>query len=127
MNLDDSIRTGFVDKRAQSFASLQPGFIINGNSQKVLGHLDRKIRESNRFWFSVAFITSSGVMSLHEALKQFCQNTNNKGKIFVSDYLGFTAPEALKKINENFEYLDVRMYRGNDYHGKGFYFRIKKI
>ena len=78
--------------------------------------------ECENFWFSVAFLSKSGVAVLQNTLQKL-DKKNIKGKILVSQYLNFTQPEALKTLLK-FKNIEIRMVSNIDYHGKGYLFKI---
>jgi len=49
------------------------------------------------FYFSVAFVTTSGVATIINKLQEL-EKRNIKGQILVSQYLNFSQPEALKRL-----------------------------
>ena len=123
--LTSSLRTGFIDKDLDSKTLLQPTFVINDKitGTKVLSYILQRLDVCDDFWISVAFLTTSGVASLHNSLKNYSSLNKGKGQIFVSDYLSFTQPEALRRISR-FENIEVRLLSGYDFHGKVYLFRI---
>lgn len=48
---------------------------------------------------SVAFVTMSGITPLLEVFKDL-EKRGVKGKILTTDYLVFSEPKAIKKLNE---------------------------
>ncbi len=123
--LEKSVKTGFLNSNQESRILYQPNFILNNqkNSSKVLSYLIQRLEVCDSFWLSAAFLTTSGVAALHNVLKSFSNRTNGKGKIYVSDYLTFTQPEALRKIRR-FEGIDIKFLVGKAFHGKGYLFKI---
>ena len=67
-------------------------------------------------------LTTSGLASLHNALKLFSDKGKGEGKIYVSDYLTFTQPEALRRIRQ-FRNIETRILVNKAYHGKGYLFK----
>ena len=51
------------------------------------------------FQISVAFITMNGITPLLQTLKEL-EKRNIKGEILTTNYLNFSEPKALKKLNE---------------------------
>ena len=122
--LVNAAKTGLIDKSWKSKNNLQPPFVLNDfkKGQKVLTYVTNRLELCDEFLFSAAFLTNGGVAVLQNSLKEFSRE-GKKGKIFVSDYQYFTDPQALKKIFK-FESVETRLFRGQDFHGKGYLFRI---
>ena len=93
------------------------------NGIKVLNTIEEQLRFCNEFLISVAFITNSGVSCLLESLKNL-NNKGIKGKILTSDYLYFSDPSALKKLN-SYDNIDIRIFKCDNigFHTKGYIFK----
>lgn len=119
----DSLRTGFINKSSSSKEDYRPSFLVNDPKRKlkVLTTVESELKKSDFFWFSVAFVTSSGVAVLINTLEELRQR-GVRGKILVSKYLNFSQPEALKKLLQ-FENIELRIMEEDNYHGKGYIFR----
>ena len=104
--------------------SLQPHLVLNNFSagEKTLSTIISNLEKCESFWFSVAFLSKSGVAVLQNTLEKLEQK-NIKGKILVSQYLNFTQPEALKTLLK-FKNINIRIATDIDYHGKGYLFKI---
>ncbi len=93
--------------------------------QKVLNTLERELADCEAFYLSVAFITSGGITPLLEVLKTLNQR-KIKGQIITSDYLLFSEPKALNKL-ETFDNIELRMYQSTKhqtgFHTKGYIFQ----
>ena len=124
-DLKKSITTGFLDHSFDSMRQMQPKFILNDriNGTKVLSYLLERLEVCDSFWLSAAFLTTGGLSTLHNSLKRFSEKANGEGKIYVSDYLTFTQPEALRRLRQ-FQNIDSRLLIGKDFHGKGYLFKI---
>ena len=94
---NNSLQTGFVDKNILSDLAYQPELLVNQKSppKKVLSSILHELENCNQFYISVAFVTTSGVATIINKLKEL-ENREIKGEILVSQYLNFTQPEALK-------------------------------
>ena len=64
--LAKSIETGFIDLQVHSDKAYHPEILTNDpvKHQKVLTTIIRELEQCDEFWFSVAFITTSGVATL---------------------------------------------------------------
>jgi HKD family nuclease len=124
-DLEKSLKTGFLDRSFDSQRQMQPDFILNDRikGSKVLSYLLERLDVCDSFWLSAAFLTTSGLSTLHNSLKKFSDKANGEGKIYVSDYLAFTQPEALRRIRQ-FKNIDSRLLVGKEFHGKGYLFKI---
>lgn len=126
-DLSRSIQTGFIDYQIQSKKDYRPELILNSKEKgkKVLTTIEKELRSCDEFWFSVAFLTSSGFATLANALKELEEKGVN-GKILVSQYLNFTQPEALKKISQ-LKNIELKIMTKGDFHSKGYLFKNNDI
>ena len=105
-------------------------FIINNSKYnvKVISTLQTELENCEEFYISVAFITESGITPLLQTLKEL-EETNIPGKILTTDYLFFSEPKALRKLNQ-LKNIDVRLYsvneKGYGFHTKGYIFKNKE-
>lgn len=125
--LSKSIQTGFIDQRIQSDKSYRPELLTNDYKQgkKVLSTIKRELETCDEFWFSVAFVTTSGMATLMNTLLEL-EKKNVKGKILASQYLNFTHPEALKRIKQ-FTNIELRIATEGAFHSKGYLFKNKGV
>ena len=126
-NLADSLRTGFIDKTLPSYKEYLPQLLVNDKSEgkKVLTTIIQELNNCEEFWFSIAFITKSGIATLIETLIDL-QKKGIKGKILVSQYLNFTQPEALKTLLK-FDNIELKIAVDNAFHSKGYLFKNKEV
>ena len=126
-NILDASKTAFIDKSFNSNFLFKPTFLSNDYKKgiKILSSLKDALSTCNEFCISVAFITESGITPLLQDLKEL-ESKNVKGKILTTDYLYFSEPKALKRLN-SLDNIEVRMYKvGNDkpgLHTKGYLFK----
>ena len=124
--LSNSIQTGFVDQLIQSNKAYRPELLTNNPEQgkKVLSTIVRELEQCDEFWFSVAFVTTSGIATLMNTLLDLEKNNlkNVKGKILASQYLNFTQPEALRRIKQ-FKNIELKIATEGAFHSKGYLFR----
>ena len=102
----------------------QAQFIYNDYNINLLMHLEAELKNCSEFYFSVAFITQSGLIVLKNTLIELAKK-NIKGYILTTDYLGFTQPKALEELL-SFDNLQVRVYTKENFHVKGYIFKHKK-
>lgn len=121
--LEKSLTTGFIDQSIESFRPYRPELLLNDKTEgkKVLTTIEHELRNCDEFFFSVAFITTSGIASLKQTLKEL-EERKIPGKILASQYLNFTQPEALKWLL-NFENIELRIVTEGGFHSKGYIFR----
>ena len=116
--------TSFIDSTYESEEALRPKLLYN-NTHKgntVLAHIEQELRGCDSFWFSVAFVTRSGLIVIKDILKELEQKQSQvKGRILTTDYLSFNEPEALKELLK-FANLEVRIITEENFHTKGYMF-----
>ena len=123
--------TAFLDYTSQSNVAYRPEFLSNDytRGQKVLVSIEQELANCDEFCISVAFITKSGITPLLQTLKEL-ENKGVRGKILTTDYLSFSEPEALEKI-ESLSNIELKMFRTNDetggFHTKGYIFRKEEL
>lgn len=125
-HLLQSFTTGFIDRSIHSNNEYLPQLLTNDKLQgkKVLTTLLKELRDldgNDEFWFSVAFVTTSGVATLIDSFREL-EKRGIKGKVLVSQYLNFTQPEALKRLLQ-FKNIDLRIVTQGDFHSKGYLFK----
>ncbi|URN82793.1 DUF3427 domain-containing protein [Acetobacterium wieringae] len=121
------IHSGLIDKNSISLEQYRPRLLINDitKGQKVLTSLISELSQCDEFFFSVAFITESGVVSLLNTLIEL-EKKNIKGRIIASRYLEFTQPKALRRLLA-FKNIDLRIVTTGNHHTKGYIFRKKDV
>ncbi len=125
--LKESLKTGFLDSSVVSDKQYQPKFLTNDKSTKtkILTTIQNELKECDEFWFSVAFITTSGIATLFNTLEEL-ESNNIRGKILVSQYLNFTQPEALKRLLQ-FSNIESKIIVNGNFHAKGFMFKKNDV
>ena len=123
-HLKQSLVKGYISEKEESKLELLPEFLTNdaASNQKVLTTIIKELQNCEEFWFSVAFITTSGVATLMNTLIEL-KKRNIKGRIVASKYLNFTQPLALERLLENFSNIELRIAEHGDFHAKGYLFR----
>jgi len=121
--LNQSLQKGFIDQTIHSKKEYLPQLITNDKlaGKKVLTTIDRELKTCDEFWFSVAFVTTSGVATLINTFREL-EKKGVKGKILVSQYLNFTQPEALKRLLQ-FKNIELKIIVEGDFHSKGYLFK----
>lgn len=135
MSKIDELRLGFetayINGSAASNNFYQPQFVSNNHKEgkKVLSSVEDELLKCDRFQISVAFITMSGITPLLQTLKEL-ENKNIPGEILTTNYLNFSEPGALKKLND-LSNITLKMYdveaADEGFHTKGYIFRKDEI
>jgi len=131
----DNIRSGFetayIDGSVASSNLYRPQFVSNNHREgkKVLSSIEDELLACDGFQISVAFITMSGITPLLQTLKEL-ESRNIPGQILTTNYLNFSEPKALEKLN-GLSNLTVKMYdveaADEGFHTKGYIFRKEEI
>ncbi|PHR69565.1 MAG: restriction endonuclease subunit R [Arcobacter sp.] len=122
-DLRNSLETGFINKSIQSNYMYLPKLITNNKKtkKKVLSTLINELHECDEFYFSVAFLTKSGIATLINTLEEL-GDKDIKGKILVSQYQNFTEPNALRDILK-FKNIELKIATSGNFHAKGYIFK----
>ncbi len=129
--IEAGIQTAFIDYNINSDPDFKPQFISNDykEGRKVVSAIEQELRNCDEFFISVAFITEGGIAPLLQTLKEL-EAKGIKGRILTTDYLTFSEPKALRKLNE-LSNVEVRMYcvgtENQGFHTKGYMFREGEI
>ena len=131
----DEVRLGFetayIDGSVVSSDIYRPQFVSNNHKEgkKVLSSIEDELLSCDSFQISVAFITMSGITPLLQALKEL-EKKNIRGEILTTNYLNFSEPRALKKLND-LSNITLKMYdveiADEGFHTKGYIFRKDEI
>ena len=122
------LEAGFIDFNIDEKTNERflPKILTNNQKQqvKVLESLLSELKNCDEFFFSVAFVTNSGIACLADALMEL-QNRNIKGKILASQYQNFTEPRALRRLLK-FPNIEVKIITADyNFHAKGYLFHRK--
>lgn len=119
--------TALIDENNQSNGYFKLKLISNNSTDKVLNFIKNELRDCDEFFISVAFITIGGLTPLLQELFDLKQK-GIKGKILTTDYLNFTEPVALKKLNA-MSNIEVRLYPQEEegFHTKAYIFKKGNI
>ncbi len=129
--LRNGFETAYIDKTSTSNLAYKPQFISNDHKQgkKVLSSIEDELMTCDQFQISVAFITMGGITPLLQILQEL-EEKGIKGEILTTNYLSFSEPEALKKLNA-LSNITLKMYdvdkAGEGFHTKGYIFRKAEI
>lgn len=128
-DIENGLLKSHIDINAQSKYEYQSRLLTNDKNQrtKVLTSIVNELRACNEFYFSVAFVTNSGVATLVNTLKEL-EDKGIKGKILASQYQNFTEPNALERLLK-FKNIQLKIVTEGNFHAKGYIFRhsVKNI
>ena len=131
LELRSGFETAYIDGTVASNLAYKPQFISNNYKQgkKVLSSIEDELLLCDQFQISVAFITMGGITPLLQTLKEL-EKKGIKGEILTTNYLNFSEPRALEKLN-NLSNITLKMYdvevSGDGFHTKGYIFRKDEI
>ena len=129
--LRNGFETAYINKTNVSNLAYKPQFISNNykEGKKVLSSIEEELVACDQFQISVAFITMGGITPLLQILQEL-ESKGVQGEILTTNYLNFSEPEALKKLN-NLSNVKLKMYdvdrAGEGFHTKGYIFRKAEI
>lgn len=114
----------FIDSSIEADSAYSPQFISNNNGKKVLTVIENELKGCSDLFISVAFITMGGIAPLLGTLKDL-ESKGVKGRILTTDYLMFSDPRALDKLN-SLNNLEVKVFKTAEqktgFHTKGYMF-----
>lgn len=130
-DITQGLTTAFIDHTVSSNLAYRPQFVSNNykEGRKVIASIEDELLSCERFAISVAFITMSGITPLLQTLKEL-EKRGIPGRILTTDYLTFSDPKALRKLEE-FSNLHVKMYVTDQteegFHTKGYIFKKEEM
>jgi superfamily II DNA or RNA helicase/HKD family nuclease len=118
-----SLTRGFVDHTTPASDQYLPQLIVNNPAQgkTVLSTVLKHLGECDHFWFTVAFATKSGVITLLNTLLEL-ESRQIQGRVLVSQYLDFTQPEALQALLQ-LKNITLKIATTGNFHAKGYLFQ----
>ena len=127
----NSLYKSYLDKDINGDKTYTHKFIYNdeNNNENVLKNIVNcltELKDGDEFFFSVAFITDSGLSTLKEALYEV-NLKKVKGKILTTNYLNFTDPKSLEFLFK-FDNIETKIIDCDDdlkagFHTKGYIFK----
>ena len=130
-DIQNGIKTAYIDGSVVSNTAYRPQFVSNNHKEgkKVLSSLEDELLACDQFQISVAFITMSGITPLLQTLKEL-EKQNIPDQILTTNYLNFSEPRALKKLNK-LTNITLKMYdveaASEGFHTKGYIFKKEEI
>ena len=125
------LETAYIDGSVASDSFYCPQFVSNNykSGKKVLSSIEDELLRCDKFQISVAFITMSGITPLLQTFKDL-EKKNIPGEILTTNYLNFSEPKALEKLN-GLSNITLKMYNVDvtieDFHTKGYIFKKEEI
>ncbi len=129
--LRKGFETAFIDGSVVSDETLKPQFISNNyrEGKKVLSSIEDELLLCDEFKISVAFVTLGGITPLLQTLKEL-ENRGIPGEILTTNYLNFSEPAALEKLN-SLSNITLKIFdaeaAGDGFHTKGYIFKKEEI
>ena len=129
--LQNGLSAAYINGSAAVNLAYKPTFVSNNpeEGKKVISSVEDELLRCDQFQISVAFITMGGVTPLLQTLKEL-EKKGVKGQILTTNYLNFSEPRALEKLN-GLKNITLKMYdvdaAGNGFHTKGYIFKKEEI
>lgn len=129
--LKNGLSAAYINGSLAANLVYKPAFISNNpeEGKKVISSVEDELLRCEEFQISVAFITLGGVTPLLQTLKEL-EKKGVKGQILTTNYLDFSEPRALEKLN-GLKNITLKMYDveadGNGFHTKGYIFKKEEI
>ncbi|MCR5628728.1 DEAD/DEAH box helicase [Eubacterium sp.] len=129
--LRQGFESAYIDGSVAANVAYKPQFISNNykEGKKVLSYIEDEMRLCEKFQISVAFITMGGITPLLATLEEL-EKKNIPGEILTTNYLNFSEPRALEKLNE-LTNITIKMYdvdaSHEGFHTKGYIFKKEEI
>lgn len=131
VEIRNGFETAYIDGTFSSNLAYKPQFVSNNHREgkKVLSSIEDELLVCNQFQISVAFITMSGITPLLQTLRVL-EKKNIHGEILTTNYLNFSEPKALEKLNR-LKNITLKMYdveaADEGFHTKGYIFKKEEI
>ena len=125
------LETAYIDGSVASDSFYCSQFVSNNykSGKKVLSSIEDELLRCDKFQISVAFITMSGITPLLQTFKDL-EKKNIPGEILTTNYLNFSEPKALEKLN-GLSNIKLKMYDVQEadegFHTKGYIFKTDEV
>ena len=129
--LQEGLTTAYIDGTAAANLAYKPAFVSNNpeEGKKVISVIEDELMKCDQFQISVAFITMGGITPRLQTLKEL-EKRQIPGQILTTNYLNFSEPRALKKLEE-LSNITLKMYdvdrADQGFHTKGYIFKKEEI
>lgn len=130
IELKKGLTTAFIDGTVSSNLAFKPQLVSNNykEGKKVLSAIEDELLRCDEFYISVAFITMSGITPLLQTFRELAER-GVKGYILTTDYLSFSEPKAIERL-QSLSNIEIKMYltgNGEGFHTKGYLFKCDGI
>lgn len=108
--LKSGLNAAYINGSVAANLAYKPAFVSNNpeDGKKVILSVEDELLRCDQFQISVAFITMGGVTPLLQTLK-WLEEKGIKGQILTTNYLNFSEPRALEKLN-GLKNITLKMY-----------------
>ena len=108
--LKSGLNAAYINGSVAANLAYKPAFVSNNpeDGKKVISSVEDELLRCDQFQISVAFITMGGVTPLLQTLKGL-EEKGIKGQILTTNYLNFSEPRALEKLN-GLKNITLKMY-----------------
>lgn len=108
--LKSGLNAAYINGSVAANLAYKPVFVSNNpeDGKKVISSVEDELLRCDQFQISVAFITMGGVIPLLQTLKGL-EEKGIKGQILTTNYLNFSEPRALEKLN-GLKNITLKMY-----------------
>ena len=108
--LKSGLSAAYINGSVAANLAYKPAFVSNNpeEGKKVISSVEDELLRCDQFQISVAFITMGGVTPLLQTLKGL-EEKGIKGQILTTNYLNFSEPRALEKLN-GLKNITLKMY-----------------
>lgn len=130
-DIQQGLKTAYIDGSLATNLEYKPSFVSNNprEGKKVISSIEEELERCESFKISVAFITMGGVTPLLPTLQKL-EKKGVKGEILTTNYLDFSEPRALERLNE-FTNITIKMYCVKSdnigFHTKGYIFKKEEV
>lgn len=121
--LQESLYRGFIDQNSYERSPYAPKLLMNDKQkhEEVLATLVHELQRCESFFFSVAFITESGLATLKTHLLEL-KERGVHGRILTSTFLQFNQPKVFQELLK-ITNVEVRLAEIDGFHSKGYVFK----
>ena len=127
-NIENSIKTGFIDKDYFSSDMYQSKLIMNDveRTPMLSNVILEQLSDCTSFTFQIAFVTGGGLALLKSKLRDLSNKNGGKGiqgRLLTSTYLQFNRPKVFRELIK-IENLEVKISSKQGFHVKGYMFEF---
>ena len=127
-NIENSIKTGFIDKDYFSSDMYQSKLIMNDveRTPMLSNVILEQLSDCTSFTFQIAFLTGGGLALLKSKLRDLSNKNGGKGiqgRLLTSTYLQFNRPKVFRELMK-IENLEVKISSKQGFHVKGYMFEF---